>query len=152
MVFGGTERAILARGTDWCADMARAGAVLLMCLDIPARIATLADPAMAYHGHVVVEAYYEGAWGVCDCIYGYMFHANRPLSTWELHSDRELMRPLVGDARFADYAGLYGNVALSDYNPLDPANDYSEARANDYTLRLLREGDHGGRWFMGEDQ
>ncbi len=151
MVFGGTERAILARGTDWCADMARVGAVLLMCLGIPARIVHLANPEMAYHGHVVVEAYYEGAWGVCDFIYGYMFHAGRPLSAWELQCNRELMQPTVGEEFFGEYAGLYGCVAISDYDPMNSANDYSESRANEYTLRLIREGAHGGHWFMGEE-
>ena len=32
MLFGGTEKQIIERGTDWCADMARVGVVLLQCL------------------------------------------------------------------------------------------------------------------------
>ena len=43
MKFGGTEKEILERGTDWCADMARVGAVLLMCNGIPARIVHLVN-------------------------------------------------------------------------------------------------------------
>lgn len=54
MLFGGTEKEILTRGTDWCADMARVGAVLLDCLGIPSRIVHLANLNKAYNGHVVV--------------------------------------------------------------------------------------------------
>ena len=60
MLFGGTEEEILEQGTDWCADMARVGAVLLQCLGIPCRIIHLANLEKAYNGHVVGEAYYEG--------------------------------------------------------------------------------------------
>ncbi len=66
MHFGGTEMEILNRGTDWCADMARVGAVLLTCNGIPARIVHLVNPTKAYHAHVVVEANYEGKYGICD--------------------------------------------------------------------------------------
>lgn len=152
MVFGGTERAILARGTDWCADMARVGAVLFMCMGIPARIVHLANLNKAYNGHVVAEAFYDGAWGVCDCIYGYMFYGKRPIGAWELMCEPELMRPLTGDKRFDEYAGLYSAAAISDYDPTDVRNDYTESRANEYTLRLIREGANDGRWFMGEDE
>lgn len=60
MKFGGTEKEILDRGTDWCVDLARVGAVLLTCNGIPARIVHLANLEKAYNGHVVVEAFYEG--------------------------------------------------------------------------------------------
>ena len=53
MLFGGTEKQILDRGTDWCSDMARVGAVLLQCLGIPCRMLYLANPGKAYNGHVV---------------------------------------------------------------------------------------------------
>lgn len=47
MLFGGTEKEILDRGTDWCTDMARVGAVFLKCLGIPSRIVHLADTGKA---------------------------------------------------------------------------------------------------------
>ena len=75
MSFGGTEKEILERGTDWCADMARVGAALLMCCGIPSRLVYLVNPDRAYSGHVAAEAFYEGKYGVCDFIYGIVFTA-----------------------------------------------------------------------------
>ena len=46
MVFGGTEKEILERGTNWCADLAREAAVLLDCVSIPCRIVHLVN---TYH-------------------------------------------------------------------------------------------------------
>ena len=144
MRFGGREEEVLARGTDWCADMARVGAVLLMLLGIPARILHLADLSHAYYGHVVTEAYYEGKWGVCDFLHGYLFYGNAPLDAWELRTDA---------AHFAgypaDYAALYSAVAVSGYDP-SAETRYQISRPNEYTCRII-ETDHGGRWFMGED-
>ncbi|MEG2868919.1 MAG: hypothetical protein RR894_14360, partial [Terrisporobacter sp.] len=52
MTFGGKEKDIIKRGTDWCSDMARLGCVLLQCNNIPARIVHIVNTKKAYHGHV----------------------------------------------------------------------------------------------------
>lgn len=144
MLFGGTEEEILERGTDWCADMARVGAVLLMCNGIPARIVHLANPAKAYNGHVVTEAYYEGKFGVCDFIYGYLFYDKKPLDAYELSQNKWYLNMYP-----EDYAGLYSCVAISEYDPM-AENCYNISVPNEYTTRLINE-DHNGRWIMGED-
>ena len=48
--FGGTEQEILARGTDWCTDMARVAVVLLGCIGIPAREMCIRDRGGAVCG------------------------------------------------------------------------------------------------------
>lgn len=145
MRFGGTEREILDRGTDWCADMARVGAVLLMCCGIPARIVNLVNPGKAYHGHVVTEAFYEGKYGVCDFLHGLRFYGTGPLDAWELLRDPAYLADYP-----ADYAGLYTAAAVGDYDPMAD-NDYTVSGPNDYTLKLIAT-DHHGEWFMEEDQ
>lgn len=144
MRFGGTEKEILSRGTDWCADMARVGAVLLMCNGIPARMVDLVNPGKAYHGHVVVEAYYEGKYGICDFLYGYCFYDGKPLDAYDL-----MHNPQYLDGYPDDYRALYSAAAISEYDPMGD-HCYEISGPNLYTTTLIH-GNHNGKWIMGED-
>jgi len=146
MLFGGTEKQILDRGTDWCSDMARVGAVLLQCLGIPCRMLYLANPGKAYNGHVVNEAFYEGRYGVVDFIYGYQFYDRTPKSAFEIQRNPEILA-----AYPESYQGLFSAIAISEYDPCTPGNNYSISRPNDYYLKLIHT-DHENMWLMGEDQ
>lgn len=145
MYFGGTEKQIIERGTDWCADMARVAAVFLDCLDIPCRMIHLANPDKAYNGHVVVEAFYENKWGVIDPIYGWIFYEKIPLSAQELQKNSAYLNMCK-----EEYKDLYKAVAVSEYNPMNPANRYDISKANDYYIKLLSTN-HNNQWIMGED-
>ncbi len=142
MEFGGTEEEILQRGSDWCADLARVGLVLLNCLGIPARILHLANVERPYWGHVVVEAFCDGSWAVCDFVQGYFL----PHSAWEL-----LQRPALLKKYGEDYAAQYTSIAVNDYDPMDPDNDYSRSTPNAYYLYLIANSGEE-KWLMGEDQ
>ena len=144
MKFGGTEKEIIDRGTDWCNDLARVGAVLLACNDIPARIVHLVNLEKAYNGHVVVEAYYEGKYGVCDFLYGYNFYKFEPVDAYTLMRDGQYL----GDYS-ESYAGLYSAVAINEYNPMDQ-NDYTISMPNQYYMNLIYT-DHNDKWIMKED-
>lgn len=145
MKFGGTEREILERGTDWCADMARVGAVLLQCNGIPARIVHLVNLEKAYNGHVVTEAFYEGKYGVGDFLYGYSFYDKRPLDAYDL-----MCRKRYLEGYPEEYASLYAAAAINEYDPMGD-NDYTVSLPNQYTIRII-ETEHNGKWFMGEDK
>ena len=43
-------------------------------------------------------------------------------------------------------------VAVSDYDPADPANDYTVSIPNEYYRKLMSENQQDGRWLMGEDR
>ncbi|MCR5230525.1 MAG: transglutaminase-like domain-containing protein [Solobacterium sp.] len=146
MYFGGTEKQILERKTDWCADMARLGTVLLQSMGIPCRIIHLADLNRAFHGHAAGEAYYEGFYGVVDFIYGYMLYTNRPISARDI-----IFNHTFPDGLPESYRRLYSAVGISEYDPLDPENDYTISKPNDYYLKLIY-ADHRDRWIMGEDE
>lgn len=146
MHFGGTEKEILQRETDWCADMARVGAVLLQCLGIPCRILQLADLSRAYYGHVAGEAYYEGRFGVLDFIYGYQFYDGKPISAWEILQNGDILNGYP-----PEYTGYFSAVAVSEYDPTDKNNDYSVSGPNEYTRKIIY-ADHNGKWLMGEDE
>lgn len=151
MSFGGTEREILLRGTDWCSDLSRLGAVLLMCLHIPARLLYLADRSRAYHGHVAVEAFYNGGWGVVDFLYGLRFCCqDAPLSAWQLMTAPQRMAEFLAQQDRADYMGLYDAAAISEYDPMNRENDYRISKPNQYYLTLMTRGPGEG-WVMGED-
>lgn len=145
MKFGGTEKEILDRGTDWCADLARVGVVLLACNDIPARIVHLVNLEKAYNGHVVVEAFYEGKYGLCDFLYGYNFYENEPLDAYALMHCRRYLNDYS-----ENYAGLYSAVAINEYDPMDKNNNYAISIPNQYTMNLIYT-DHNDKWIMGED-
>lgn len=146
MLFGGTEKEILNRGTDWCGDMARVACVLLMCLNIPCRMVNLVNLNKAYNGHVVVEAYYENKWGVADPIYGFVFYIDKPIDAYQLLNDKSLLEEYE-----QDYRDLFTAVAISEYNPLDLDNDYIISRPNDYYKSIINTN-HNGKWLMNEDK
>lgn len=145
IIFGGTEVDILARGTDWCSTMARVASVILMCLNIPCRMVHLVNENKAYHGHVVVEVYYEKHYGVVDPIHNYVFYHNRPLSTLDLLNNKVYMKDM--NVEYVDY---YKLAAISFYNPLEKHNLYFESRANEYYLNLI-SNNHQGKWIMSEN-
>ena len=147
MLFGGSEKQILERGTDWCADMTRVGAVLLQCLGIPCRIVHLANLKKAYNGHVIGEAYYNGGYGLVDFIYGFQFYKDKkPASAYDVLCDK-----IFPEECDEDYKGLFSAIAINEYDPTDSKNDYTVSRPNEYCKRLIHE-DHNGKWIMGEDK
>ena len=146
MEFGGTEREILDRGTDWCADLARVAIVLLNCLGIPARMVNLVNVEKAYNGHVVVEAFYEGKYGVIDPLYGYCFYEGKPVDAYALMTEEDHLKGYE-----ADYRDMFRNIAINAYNPMDPENDYTISKLDEYNRKVLST-DHQGKWLMGEDQ
>ena len=146
MLFGGTEKQIIERGTDWCADMARVCAVLLQCCGIPCRIVHLANLEKAYNGHVVCEAFYEERYGVIDPIYGYIFYENAPISAYDIMKDKKYLHQYE-----ENYVGLYSAIAISEYDPTDGKNNYAVSAPNAYTSKLIYT-DHNDQWIMGEDR
>ncbi len=145
MLFGGSEKQIIERGTDWCADMARVCCVILKCLNIPCRILHIADTDKAYNGHVVCEAFYENEYGVIDPIYGFAFYKYKPIGGYYLlkHHDEFSLG-------YDGYTELYRAIAINEYDPLGD-NDYSVTGPNEYYLKLIN-CDHNDTWFMGEDK
>lgn len=125
----------------------------------------------AYNGHVVVEAYYEGKYGICDFIYGYLLYNGRPLDAAELwrslaHDNgkftegdsgclaqvSELISGIMPKDKLADYVPLFTGAAINEYFPMNPGNDYSKSMANDYYLKMLDNENRENGWFMGEDK
>lgn len=150
MLFGGTEREMIQRKTDWCTDISRVGATLLQCVGIPARMVYLANRKKAYHGHAVTEAYYCGKYGVIDFLHGFCFYEDEPLDVFTLLHAPELVQKTVG-AENEDYCRLYDAAAVSEYDPTNPKNRYPVSGCNQYYLAISNQNHADGQWLMGED-
>jgi transglutaminase-like putative cysteine protease len=158
--FGGTEEAIVARGSDWCSDVARVAAALAQVAGIPSRIVELADLDRPYSGHVVVEAFRRGRWGCVDPLCAVVYRDGRglPASTWQLMRHPEWVRRHDrGAATPFARAGQFRRAAIAEY-PLRPRNDraYRTSRLNRYYRSVLDQAERGWpgglRWLHGEDR
>ncbi len=159
MKFGGSEEEIIARGSDWCTDVARVTAALLQVARIPARLVILEDVDRAYGGHSVVEAWRGGVWGTVDPCANVVFRQEDglPASTWELMNRPELLdaHPRPGGSA-AEMRDQYRWAAIANYvlGPRD-AVDYSVGPINQYHRTILTQSDEGWpggrRWLFGED-
>ncbi|MDY5982271.1 MAG: helix-turn-helix domain-containing protein [Anaeroplasma sp.] len=145
MYFGGTEKEILDRGTDWCFDLARLAAVILDCLGMTSRFVFVANPDKAYHGHVLIEVFYNDSWGVVDPLYGYVFYDNTPISAKDIYHSSVLQE------LNEEYKNMFKQVAIVDYNPNNEENKYIISKCNKYTL-TLNSIVQDGTWKLGEDK
>jgi transglutaminase-like putative cysteine protease len=98
---GGTEEEIIARGSDWCSDVARVGCALCQVAGFPARIVDLVDTEKAYSGHVIIEVYRDKTWGAVDLLTGVIYRhpEGNPASTWELMNNPHLAEAVIVVAR-----------------------------------------------------
>ncbi len=154
MLFGGTEKEIIERSTDWCTDISRVGATLLQCLNIPSRIVVIVNSNVAYNAHQVVEAYIDGKYMMCDFLYGIVGRINSVYSVYDLLNQSELVKNIyhsnVKDKFSLDYiSGVYNLAAISTYD-IAKAYNYNISKPNKYYLKMM-ESKHNGQWQMGED-
>ena len=152
MIFGGTEKQIIERGTDWCADISRVGAVLLQCLGIPSRIIHLVNKQKAYNGHVVVEAFYENKFGIVDFLYGYIFYDQVPLSALDAMDNNDKIQKLFDLDINNDYSNLFFSIAINEYDSMDKNNNYNLSKPNEYCSKIIHESKNDGTWIMNEDK
>jgi len=157
--FGGTEEEIIARGSDWCTDVARVACVLCQVAGFPCRIVYLFDLDQAYSGHVIVEAYRRERWGALDSSTGVVYAAGRglPASVWDLMNSPALVEAHGKDPRaFYTTVGQFRAAAIANYFARDSQRyDYTVSGINDYYLSILtmsEKGWPGGlRWLHDED-
>jgi hypothetical protein len=154
MYFGGTEKEIIERGTDWCADISRVGVALLQCLCIPSRIVIIVNKDVAYNGHQVVEAYVNGKYMICDFLYGVIGKVSTIYSVHDLLNKPEQVKNIyqssvIDDSQLDYISGLYKLAAISEYDVTKNYN-YNISRPNEYYLKMMRLK-HNGQWQMKED-
>ena len=159
MRFGGTEEQIVARGSDWCTDVARVACAMCQVAGVPARLVSLFNLSQAYSGHQFIEAFNEGVWGAVDPLDGVLYRRpdGRQATTWELMNDDRLVRGNWQEQSsfFAD-PRQFEAAAIVNY-PIWRASsfDYMVSSLNDYTRRVLEMANAGWpgglRWLHGEE-
>jgi transglutaminase-like putative cysteine protease len=156
--FGGTEEAIIARGSDWCTDVARVACALLQVSGLPARLVYLFDLNKAYSGHAVTEVFHQDAWGVIDPTLGILYRTSAgALSAAQLQQNPAVISGFHSAAGTpASHADLYGTVGISEYAISDTQRyTCTVTAANHYTRTVLDMGLKGWpgglRWLFGED-
>lgn len=159
MLFGGTEEEIIARGSDWCTDVARVGCALCQVTNLPSRMVYLVDTEKAYHGHAIIEVFRAGVWGAVDSVTNVIYRhpAGKPASTWDLMNNPQLIEwHYRDDSTYYTNAGQFRGVAISNYFVSHwKEYDYSVSRINAYkrsVLEMAEKGWPGGlRWLHNED-
>lgn len=159
MRVGGTEEEIIARGSDWCTDVARVGCALCQVVGFPARMVYLVDTAKAYSGHVIIEVYRAEVWGAVDPLTDviYCHTGGKPASTWDLMRLPRLIERHSRD-KPSPYVtvGQFRRAAISNYFVWRWGQyNYAVSEVNDYyrsILEMSAQGWPGGlRWLYGED-
>ena len=144
MLFGGTEKEILSRGTDWCFDLARLAAVILDCIGLTSRFIFVANPYKAYNAHVLLEVYYNNSWGVIDPLYGYIFFDTKPICA------KDIIHSVQLNVMNEDYKNMFNQISIAEYNPNDEDNKYIISKCNEYTYKI-NTIIQDGTWLLGED-
>lgn len=159
MRFGGTAEQIIARGSDWCTDVARAACVLYQVAGLPSRLVYLADTARAYCGHAIVEVFHDGRWGAADASTAVVYRdaSGRPATTWQLMHDAALVAANAPPGPHYSMPEQFRAAAVANYFAADRARyDYTVSRLNAYCRSILEQAEQswpgGLRWLHGEDE
>jgi hypothetical protein len=141
-MWGGTEELVIAKGSDWCAELVRVFCALCELSGISARIVFALDGSD--DGHVLAECHVGDEWMLVD-----------PLAA-KLYEDARLGR--VGAARMHQMTGVEKRVltasaehyyvherffrylSVAEYSIRDAARyDYGLSRCNDYYRQRLSD-------------
>jgi hypothetical protein len=127
---------------------------------VPARLVILANTAVAYSGHVIIEAHRDAAWGAVDTSTAVVYRHpdGKPASVWELMNQPRLVEAhWKGASTFYTTVGQFRAAAISNYSLWESASyDYTVSPLNAYYRSILEmslRGWPGGlRWLHGEDR
>ncbi len=158
LTFGGTEEEIIARGSDWCTDIARTGCALFQVMGFPSRLVYLADTFKAYSGHAIGETYRRGRWGAVDPLTNvvYLTKSGLPATTRDLMTQPGLVeRHYRGRSTLYSRRGQFRTAAIAKYQ-LGRREDYNYrvSGVTPYYRSILSMSDRGWpgglRWLHGE--
>lgn len=140
---GGTEEAVIARGSPLAAERSRVLVALAQIADVPARLVfCYADEAPVRH--TVAEIHIAGRWSVFDPVSdrAFVWVKHGYASAWEIHRMPSLLDALPDHGRLPYVAGrFYRHLAVAEYDPWDPAHDFAETIVDPVTAARLRRGE-----------
>jgi len=158
MQCGGTEEDIIARGSDWCTDVARVGCALCQVAGFSARMVYLFDVTKAYHGHVIIEVYRDSTWGAVDTVTNVIYRhgGGKAASVWDLMNSPDIIdKHRRGDSTYYTTRDQFSRAAISNYFVWNWREyDYTVSSINEYYRSILEREEQGWpggfRWLHGE--
>jgi transglutaminase-like putative cysteine protease len=145
--WGGTEEQVIAKGSDWCHEVARVYCALAQVAGVPARIVyTLGRE----DGHAIAECFVEGAWVLVDPLAPHVYRREDggPLGVVEMAcADAEQRRSLTGEGRHGTYvrARFFEFTAVAEYYLIEADRyDYGPSHCNAFYRGLLGPIWNGG--------
>jgi len=142
-MWGGTEEFVIAKGSDWCNEVARVYCALAQLCSIPARI--------VYHfsdhdGHVIAECFGPEGWVLVDPLAPKIYRDPTGLAIGAVRMARA--KPAERELYTSGHEGYYvaaefvRYLAVSDYYLIDAADyHYGLSPCNDFYAELL-----GPKW------
>lgn len=130
---------VIAKGSDWCHEVARVYCALCQTLQIPCRLVYTASED---DGHVIAEAYWRNAWTLVDPLAAKVYRRSdgSPIGVLDL----KLASPEELSAFTESREGYYVNpvffqhLFVADYWLADSEQyDYGASSCNAYYARLL---------------
>ena len=137
--WGGTEEMLIAKGSDWCGEVARVFCALTQAMRIPSRIVyTFSDT----DGHVLNECFVQNQWVLVDSTNNIVYWArDRYYNALSIIDSLDEFEQLFGEHK-AYYCApeFFKYVAVSEYM-LSDASQYSYriAFCNDYYRNALKD-------------
>lgn len=137
--WGGSEEQVIAKGSDWCAEVARVYCGLTQVCGIPSRIVYTYSRD---DGHVISECFVDSEWVLVDPLSSKVYRdsAGEPVSSvrMALAGREERARLTQSHEGYYVDAAFFECVCVAEYR-LCNATQYSYALSpcNDYYYRLL---------------
>ena len=133
------EEMLIAKGTDWCGEVARVFCALTQAMRIPSRIVyTFSDT----DGHVLNECFVNNQWVLVDSTNNIVYWAkDRYYSAWDVIGSLAAFGQLFGKNK-AYYCApeFFKYVAVSEYMLADAEKySYRIAFCNDYYRDALKD-------------
>ncbi len=137
--WGGTEELVIAKGSDWCAEVARVFCGLSQVCEIPSRIVFTYG---SDDGHIIAECYTDKGWCLVDPLAPKVYETADHLPVGAV--DMVMAAPAIRREYTASGEGYYVDprffryVAVSEYWLTDAASyDYGLSFCNDHYRNLL---------------
>lgn len=139
-IWGGVEEFVIAKGSDWCAELARVFCALCEVSGISARIVFALDGGD--DGHVLAECYADGEWMLVDPLAAKLYRDPDigPIGTarmYELSSEQKRVLTAGAESYYV-HERFFRHLSVSEYSIRDAARyDYGLSRCNEYYRRRL---------------
>ena len=138
--WGGTEEIVIAKGSDWCHEVARVYCALCQVLEIPCRLVYTASET---DGHVIAEAYWRNSWTLVDPLAAKVYRKpdGSPLSVLDLKFASPEQLSAITASREGYYVNpvFFEHLFVAEYWLADSEKyDYSLSPCNAYYARLLK--------------